>query len=325
MTTDASLIHNEVTFDEFREEWLQEFSEGEMSPFEKGLRFAYKLVTHWLDVNEDDEDLVVCDGSGDGGIDIAYLRRSDVDADNDDDTQDAQSINGDIWYLFQSKYGTAFQGRETILMDGQKIISTLTGHNDNLSEDSRKLLARIETFKQQASERDRIILVFVTDQSMSESDRIALGHIRVLGKEHIGELFDVEDVSLNTLWETRYTAPQPVLSLTINGKFVEPSSGLRVGTVSLIDLYYFLKEYRTKTGNLDQLYEKNVRQFLGGRRKVNKFIAETLQKTPELFGLYNNGITIVVSDFSANRIDDSCTLFAPYVVNGCQTTNTNFW
>ena len=157
---------------------------------------------------------------------------------------------------------------------------------------------------------------------MSESDRRALDDLRVLGKERIGGLFDVEAVSLNTIWETRLTASEPVLSLPIKGNFVDPSSGLRVGTVSLTDLYEFLKEYRTKTGNLDQLYEKNVRQFLGGRRKINRGIAQTLQKNPEIFGLYNNGITMVVSDFSTDKAGISCTLFNPYVVNGCQTTKT---
>ena len=70
-----------------------------------------------------------------------------------------------------------------------------------------------------------------------------------------------------------------------------------------------------------QLYEKNVRQFLGSRRKINQGIAETLDDKPEMFGLYNNGITIVVSDFSSMP-DDSCMLYDPYVVNGCQTTKT---
>ena len=47
-----------------------------MAPLEKGRRFAFKMVTH-LDVNADDEDLV-----GDGGIDIAYLRRAEVEVSN---------------------------------------------------------------------------------------------------------------------------------------------------------------------------------------------------------------------------------------------------
>ena len=321
MTAETATDQNEVTFDEFCEEWLQEFMEEGLSSVDKGLRFAFKMVTQWLDVNEDDEDIVICDGSGDGGIDVAYLRRSDVDSD-DDNTQNGQSIIGDIWYLFQSKYGSSFQGQETILSEGRKVIATLTGENEHLAESTRNLLGRLSTFSQQASERDRIVLVFATERAMSESDRRALDDLRVLGKERIGSLFDVEDVSLNTIWETRPTASETVLSLPINGNFVDPSSGLRVGTVSLTDLYGFLKEYRTKTGNLDQLYEKNVRQFLGGRRKINRGIADTLQNSPEIFGLYNNGITIVVSDFSIDRTGNSCTLFNPYVVNGCQTTKT---
>ncbi len=322
MTTEVLPEQDDVTFEQFREEWLREFTEREMAPLEKGRRFAYKIATQWLDVNEEDEDLIVCDGSGDGGIDIAYLRRAEVEASSDVD-QDDQSVDGDIWYLFQSKYGSAYQGQETIISEGRKVIRTLTGENKSLSEGSRQLLARLDTFRQQASERDRIVLVFATDRAMSQEDRQALNDLRTLGKDRIGLLFDLEDVSLSTIWEkNRETSLLPTLSIAIQGNFVDPSSGLRVGTISLMDLYEFLKNYRTKTGNLDQLYERNVRQFLGGRRKINKGIAQTLQKKPEIFGLYNNGITIVVSDFSTKRADDSCILFDPYVVNGCQTTKT---
>lgn len=312
---------NDITFEQFSEEWLREFTEGEMSSFEKGRRFAHKLVTQWLGVNDDDPDLVLCDGSGDGGIDIAYLRRSNVDdASNEDDEQSED--DGDIWYLVQSKYGSSFQGHGTIINEGRKTISTIVGENNRISEVTKNLLERLNTFKQQASERDRIVLVFATHKAMSESDRQALDDLRTIGRKHIGILFDVEDVSLATIWEAREDpTPQP-LSLPLKGNFVDPSSGLRVGTISLIDLYEFLKAYRSKTGNLDQIYEKNVRQFLGGRRKINKGIAATVQSEPELFGLYNNGITIVVSDFQVNEKNGTCTLYAPYIVNGCQTTKT---
>lgn len=316
MTTQVEDIQSDITFDQFCEEWLREFREGSMSPLEKGRGFAFKLVTQWLEVNEDDEDLILCDGSGDGGIDIAYLRRSDLDT-GEDNAQD-----GDVWYLIQSKYGSAFHGQQTIVSEGRKVIDTLTGNNDRISESTRKIVERLKNFRHQASERDRIILVFATERSISESDRRALDDLRLLGREHIGALFDVEDNSLNTIWEAREVASPNTLSIPIEGNFVDPSSGLRVGTITLIDIYKFLKAYRTKTGNLDKLYEKNVRQFLGGRRKINKGIAETLRNQPELFGLYNNGITIVVSDFSTNKSGESCLLFDPYVVNGCQTTKT---
>ncbi len=35
--------------------------------------------------------------------------------------------------------------------------------------------------------------------------------------------------------------------------------GLLVGSTSLFSIYEFMKAYRDQTGDLDQLYEKNVR------------------------------------------------------------------
>ena len=309
---------DEVTFDEFCEEWLREIKDGDLSPFDKGQRFAVKLVTQWLGVTEDDEDLVLCDGTGDGGIDIAYLHRADIDSSE----QESESVEGDTWYVIQSKYGTSFQGSDTIVSEGRKVIATLAGENTHLSENVRQLMGRLDTFRQQASERDRITLVFATDQPMSEIDRRALSDIRSIGNERFPNMFDVEDISLQTIWEARNSTQHTSLTLPIRGNFVDPSIGLRVGTVPLTDLYQFLKAYRDKTGNLDQLYEKNVRQFLGSRKKINRGIAETLNQKPEMFGLYNNGITIVVSDFYTNQADGSCVLYNPYVVNGCQSTKT---
>ncbi len=314
--TSAAPAQNEITFEQFCEEWLREFTEADLSPFEKGQRFAFKLVRQWLNVTEDDEDLILCDGTGDGGIDIAYLHRADLD----ETGQDEQSDEGDTWYLIQSKYGTAFQGQETIISEGRKIITTLAGENARLSERTSQLVGRLNTFREQASERDRLILVFATTQPMREDERQALNDIRILGREQFPQIFDVEDISLRTIWEASDSSLQSGISVRIQGDFVEPNAGLRVGTIPLTNLYQFLKDYRDKTGNLDQLYEKNVRQFLGGRRKINKGIAQTLNQEPEMFGLYNNGITIVVSDFSAKN--GSLVLYDPYVVNGCQSTRT---
>ena len=308
---------SEITFEQFCDEWLSEFRESTLPPFEKGQGFAFKLVTQWLGVTEDDEDLVLCDGVGDGGIDIAYLSRADIG----DAERDSQADEGDTWYLIQSKYGTAFQGPDTIISEGRKVISTLAGENTRLSERVGQLVGRLSNFREQASERDRIVLVFATEKAMSEADRKALHDIRSLGRERFSTLFDVEDVSLHTIWEARDTLEQPSITIPLRGNFVDPSSGLRVGTITLTNLYEFLSAYRDKTGNLDQLYERNVRQFLGGRGRINKGIADTLKNRPELFGLYNNGITIVVSDYSA-KSDGVCVLFNPYVVNGCQTTRT---
>ena len=46
----------------------------------------------------------------------------------------------------------------------------------------------------------------------------------------------------------------------------------------------------------------------------------TLRDAPELFGLYNNGITVVVHDYAP--AGSKVTLTEPYIVNGCQTSRT---
>ena len=59
---------------------------------------------------------------------------------------------------------------------------------------------------------------------------------------------------------------------------------------------------------------------MGSRCKVNKGIVTTLNEKPHLFGLYNNGITIVASDYVKSDSDNTVEIRDPYVVNGCQTT-----
>ena len=131
------------------------------------------------------------------------------------------------------------------------------------------------------------------------SDRRALQNLRTIGRDSIGPLFDVEDINSLPPYHMGYRfvtqRPRPLYLLNIKGNFVhDPSSGtLRVGTPIplMCTLYEFLKAYRAKTGNLDQiLYEKNVTTIPWKvARKINRGIAKTLKNEPELFGLYNNG------------------------------------
>ena len=314
---------DKVSYQQFCDEWLIAIEDDTLSPLGKGRRFAAKLVTQWLGITTDDDDFVICDGSGDGGIDIAYLRRADIDVGD----QGNDAVEGDTWYLIQSKYGTAFTGPDTISAEGNKVISTLRGENQHLSEDTRRLLQKLDLFRQQASEADRIVLVFATKDPIDQQDREALERIKLIGRTQVSPNFNVAEVSLRTIWEELDDAEPTKLTVAIEGQFVQQSSDLLVGSVSLMKLFDFLKSYKNRTGNLDQLYDKNVRRFLGGRGKVNKDMRDTLSSTPEKFGLYNNGITLVVSSLAHHRSSaDETTVRVdmrdPYIVNGCQTTRT---
>jgi hypothetical protein len=146
-----------------------------------------------------------------------------------------------------------------------------------------------------------------------------------MGRDKLGALFDVNAISVRTIYddqaEETELARRRHLTFELNGHLTQAGTDLLVGSVSLTDLYAFLKAYRTSTGTLDQLYEKNVRRFLGGRVKINKGIQTTLREAPEKFGLFNNGITITVSAFNIEG-SGTYSLVEPYVVNGCQTTRS---
>lgn len=74
-----------------------------------------------------------------------------------------------------------------------------------------------------------------------------------------------------------------------------------------------------------RLLEANVRSFLSVKAKgVNAGIQETLQKTPERFMAYNNGIVLVADEMTLDRAEDGSPgiawLRGMQIVNGGQTT-----
>ncbi len=78
----------------------------------------------------------------------------------------------------------------------------------------------------------------------------------------------------------------------------------------------------TEDGNLrTQVFEENVRSFLGNENPVNRSIAETLNdaKASTRFPVMNNGITIVSPDV---RVQGNILHLENFqIVNGCQTSN----
>ena|SRR6516225_3433455 len=99
-----------LPFDVFLAEWLEDVTQGMPTTTELGNRFAHKIIAQWLDEADPGEDLIFCDGAGDGGIDAAYLERADDEAD---------AASGNTWYLIQSKYGSAFRGTDTLIGEGK--------------------------------------------------------------------------------------------------------------------------------------------------------------------------------------------------------------
>lgn len=304
----------EIAYDDFKTEWLREIISGNPSTTELGHRFSRKILGDWLDFNSETEDIIFCDGAGDGGVDVAFLVLGDMLEDGNHE--------GNTWYLVQSKHGSAFSGSSTILIEGQKVLDNLRGNRPNLSSIGEEVSNRIRNFITNKGPNDKLKLVYATHEPLNETEKRAADDVRTIGRTHLGDFFDIESISIQTIYN-RITELQSTVNKTsvhLKASLVPSGDDLWVGSVTLLDLYEFLKTYKQCTGDLDQLYEKNVRKYLGGGRIVNKGISQTLKSSPEKFGLFNNGITIVAEDVTNNN--GQFTIVEPYVVNGCQTTKT---
>ncbi len=78
---------------------------------------------------------------------------------------------------------------------------------------------------------------------------------------------------------------------------------------------------RTKYG--DALFSANVRDYLGSRqtsRNINRQIELTVEREPENFWVYNNGITLLTKGFSHD--DVTVRIQGIAVINGAQTTGS---
>ena len=117
-----------------------------------------------------------------------------------------------------------------------------------------------------AGERDRIALAFATERKLNEDEARALEDVRAMGIARLGSVFAVEAFSVESIYERLLDegAAQERLEVPLNGHFAVSGSDLLVGSVPLPEIYGFLKRYREATQDLDQLYERNVRKFLGG-------------------------------------------------------------
>lgn len=305
-------MKSSFSYDSFKEHWLSTItgSNDTNSPIE--MRFIYRLATQWRDLNDPADDIFFEDTGIDSGIDLVYWEQSE--------TEDT----GDVLYLFQSQYRKKTQNpSEAILKVAQKTIveieNTLSG---NLVAFSKKLGNLLNvTLK---SQNNRIVLVVATLDSLTDTEKRILDDLRSIGRSRLGTRFDVQAISLETIYLNQIDETDEQFSriiIPINATLAKSGDNLLVGSLMLPNLFNFMKEYRSKTGDLDRLYEKNVRRFLGLRGRINKQIRNTLENSPAHFGLYNNGITIVVKDFQPTA-PDVFTLTDPYIVNGCQTSRT---
>jgi hypothetical protein len=196
--------------------------------------------------------------------------------------------------LFQSKYGTS-HSMEAIAKFKEDVKRLLQSDVTKMRPEIAHLVTKI---------RDKNLKVeccYVTDQKVEYEN------------EKSFEVIDINEIVLR-LWG-RIKKPAAGKKSSIKLEKMLHHENTILGILKLRELTDFISK------NRDYVFESNIRQWMQFKTTVNKGIRETLQNVPDKFFYYNNGITIVVSDFE-DIGNNSILLHAPQIVNGAQTSNS---
>ena len=195
--------------------------------------------------------------------------------------------------LFQSKYGTS-HSLEAIAKFKEDSKRLLEKDITKMRPELAQLVTKIKEKKL------KIKCCYVTDQKVDYDDEFV-------------EILDIEKI-IQSLWD-RIKKPAAGKKSSIKLEKMLRYDNTILGILKLRELTEFVSK------NREYVFESNIRQWMQFKTSVNKGIRETLQNNPGKFFYYNNGITIVVSDFEELG-DNIIKLYAPQIVNGAQTSNS---
>jgi len=195
--------------------------------------------------------------------------------------------------LFQSKYGTSHS--TDAIVKFKEDVKRL------LARDVTKMRPELAHLVTTITEKNlKVECCYVTDQKVEyEDDEV--------------EIIDINEIT-QKLWD-RIKKPAAGKKSSIKLEKMLRHENTILGILKLRELTEFV------TKNRDYVFESNIRQWMQFKTSVNKGLRETLQNNPDKFFYYNNGITIVVSEFEEIEKNDLM-LHAPQIVNGAQTSNS---
>jgi hypothetical protein len=171
-----------------------------------------------------------------------------------------------------------------------------------LNRDISKMRPELAHLVTQIREKNlKIQCCYVTDQKVEDKN------------DALVEIVDIDDI-IHRLWG-RIKKPAAGKKSNIRLEKMLRDNNTILGIMKLRELSEFIQK------NRDYVFESNIRQWMQFKTTVNKGIRETLQNNPDKFFYYNNGITIVVSDFKELE-NNLLMLDAPQIVNGAQTSNS---
>ena len=184
--------------------------------------------------------------------------------------------------LFQSKYGTS-HSLEAIAKFKEDSVRLLGKDVTKMRPELAQLVTKIK------EKNLKIKCCYVTDQKVEYEDDMV-------------EILDIDKI-IQKLWD-RIKKPAAGKKSSIKLEKMLRHDNTILGILKLRELTDFVNK------NRDYVFESNIRQWMQFKTTVNKGLRDTLQNNCGKFFYYNNGITIVVSDFEELG-DNMIKLFAP--------------
>ncbi len=151
-----------------------------------------------------------------------------------------------------------------------------------------------------------------------------IAQLNELGLFHTVDVRFIDRDELTKLWVGTYSGVEASLPLFSSAALPE-ITGIDEAYLAVVKASDFVNNLLvTREGSLRaQVFEENVRSFLGEENAVNASISATIESEgASRFPVLNNGITIVCPDI---RLQGTTLHLINYqIVNGCQTSNVLF-
>lgn len=178
--------------------------------------------------------------------------------------------------------------------------------------------------------------IYVTNNSCKTNTNIdIINKFNATHQKYRAEIFSLDEIEQKYYKEPTTNKKQ----LTFEISTINKGTTLNINTqdykmVQNIDARYALvpviELYKLYTESISigyPIFETNIREYLGASGTVNKKILQTLEDPEDRinFFFYNNGVTMIVDDFTTISHNQGKTKFQvnnPQIVNGCQTVST---
>jgi len=248
-----------------------------------------------------------------------------------EDTDEIDSLldaNGylEVTYLFvQSKTSSNF--------DTKEMHAFYFGVSDFFAEDPK--LARNDDIKKYAEISEYLLdnasdfkdnpickTFYITTGVVNEDQNISAvvdSSVSDLESYNLFERVEAKVIGANDLGKLYRRTKNPVTSkFTFANKVTLPDiEGIDQSFYGVLPFSEFRKLLIDDNGNIQSIFDDNVRDFQGIGNLVNSNINETLNgELPDLFSVLNNGVTIVADSIKTSA--NSLTITDYQIVNGCQ-------